>query len=71
MSEHLLDLGDSARGQVLDERAWQAESRCKAAHPPRVVTGTVRTVFLHAPHVVGITTPAGEHLTIRAHRAHR
>lgn len=64
----LLELGAKAQGQVLDAGLWERESRCRVAVPVRVAAGAVMTVWPFAPHVVGIVTPAGEQLTIRAQR---
>lgn len=64
----LLDLGDTAQGQVLDADLWHREQLCRVAEPVRAARGEVRAVFVHFPHVVAIVTPAGEALTIRAMR---
>lgn len=64
----LLDLGERAQGQVIDAELWMRESRCRRVMPVRFAAGEVRSVFPFAPHVVGILTPGGEQLTIRAQR---
>lgn len=62
------DLGDLVTGRVLDEQAWQHESRRRLERPYRTATGRVMVVYPFARSTVGIRTDAGEQLTVTVTR---
>lgn len=66
MKRALLDLGEFVRGVVIDEIRWDTESRIRRTTPKRLASGTVHTLYPHAPGVVGIRTGDGEevHVTV-------
>lgn len=70
MKRAFLDFGDFVRGVVIDEIRWDTESRVRRVSPKRLVSGTVHTLYPHAPGVVGIRTGDGEdlHVTVGGRR---
>lgn len=61
----LADLGQRVAGQVLDETAWQDDSRVLAARPARHVIGEVCVVYPLIPEVAGVVLPSGVRVTVR------
>lgn len=60
----LLDLGDYARGRVVDVNDWGGRWPAYAK-PAKVVGGEVIGVHFNAPEIVTVQTPAGETYDIR------
>lgn len=66
MKRAYLDLGEFVRGVVIDDIRWTTESRVRRATPKRLASGTVHTIYPHAPEVVGIRTADGEDALVLA-----
>lgn len=64
MSATLLDFGDRATGDAIDQARWNDSDRIRRLRPRQLVTGTVVAIYPRAPRVVGIIRPNGEHALI-------